>query len=497
MKSKSDLYQFLKISLIFSILSILDCFFYANKTFMYCLAAFQVVFLLYLLVRKKYTLYYCFYCGFLALSLEFEEFVGSNFYGLKSIRLLGINIGTLLIIPLFLCLLFDSRKFIKKSLVFDSFFRTFIAFFVFALISGGLNFIFNDNGIREVASIRNYIEAIYPYMFIFLCFSSLFLLFKKGYLDFSIFENTLFSIIVATSVTMCFSLIFKNYGVYGGIETLQVTTLSMTLPCAIIVFAYSNIEKRKKIIVFIAAVLITILSLLFNANGKIVLSLGISILFLLYICFRKNKTVFFSLLLILPLVVYGGLFALGKMTSTSLLLKIKVEQALSTISFWKPDWFENMSDSPKFRIEEFLTILDEYAKKPWSIIFGKGFLGTTKDNLGYYITASQTTFSDFELKNGLYYNMHESLNNLFLTGGLFGLFFYLKFLFAGIKSSRVSFWGVLGTFWFALFFRYSITIGVFGISVLALSFLKYDESRKAEVFQKKCVSQNRVLELNG
>lgn len=480
MKISNKNNSFIITSILFSIISIINSYFYLNKTIMHIIVIFQVLFLFFLLVKRKYTSYYCFYCGFLALSLEFPDFVGSDFYGLKSIKIAGINIGVLLIIPLFICLLVD-RKVVRKSSKIDNFFIVYLFFIIVSLLNGILNFILNDNGIANVAGIQVILDSIYPYMFIFLCFVCIYLLFKKKFLDFKILEDSLFSIIVAVAITMCFSFLSKNYGVYGGIETLQVSAISMTLPCSLVVLMYRDIDIRKRLIVFSAAIVITLLSLLFNANGKIVLSVGITVLFFLFVSFKTKKKLFIVLMVMLPFVIIVGLSVMSQMVETSFLLKLKVEQALSTISFWKEGWFENMSESPKFRIEEFLTILDEYTKKPWSLPFGKGFMATTRDNLGYYVSASATSFSDFELKTGLFMNMHESLNNLFLVGGLFGLFFYVKYLIEIIKSSRVSFWGVLGTFWFALFFKYSITIGVFGISVFAFSLILLDKKNVQEL----------------
>lgn len=469
MSEKSDAKQLILLSAVFVLVSVVNSFCYSNRIIMYALISAEVVFLLLLLLQKKFSTYFCFYCGFLSLSLEFSEFVGSDFYGLKTIKIAGVNLGVLLVIPLLASLLLSKKQFEYSSPYLRSFFVMFVFIICIAFFVGLFNYITNDNGVRDLISLKSFIDSAYPFLFVFGCYWCVYLMNGKGLLHRQQLENGLYSIIVAVAITMLLSAALKNYGKYGGIDTLQVSSISMALPCALVVFIYKRIRLWKRALISIAALVILVLSLKYNANGKSVLSIGITIFFILYILFFTRRSWFIAVVILLPFLALLGFLIIHRLVSESFLLKLKFDQAMSTIAFWKPDWLKNMSASPRFRIEEFLTICNEYYFKPYALLFGKGFLGTTRDNLGYYLNAGTTSFSEIELQTHLYFNMHESLNNLFLISGLFGLTFFFWFLLLGIKSSKESPWGVLGVFWFAFFIKYSVTISVFGITCFAIA----------------------------
>ena len=475
--------QFWQLTLFSTLVCFINCFFYANSGIMYTVVFMEIMWLLFLLVRGRLQQYYCYYIIFMALSLEFPEFVGiETFYGFKSIGIGVANIGVLMILPLFVRILL-VRKFkinIKNS--FDIFFKQFSIIVGLAFVLGLLHWFFNDNGIAYYATVGFFIKCMYISIYIYVCFFCFFAISKKQEFDIIYIENVLFSIIMAVSITMFLSFIFSNYGVYGGVRTLQICSLSMALPCSIVIFAYRNINIERRLPVFIASIILTILSLAFNANGKTVLSLGVSVVFLMTVFFRRNKVYFFIFLFCIPLAFFIGLNALEYMGNQSFLLTIKMKQAFSMIAFWQDRWFENLSLSPKARIQEFLTILAEYANKPWDFIFGKGYMGSTLDNLGYFVGATETGFSRFELDHGIYINMHESANSMFLMSGVYGLVFYLRYLFKAFRTASYSFWGVLSTFWFGLFFSYSITIAVFGITAFCLAMIMSDYDKKKKVY---------------
>ena len=475
--------QFWQLTLFSTLVCFINCFFYADSGIMYTVVFAEIMWLLFLLVRGRLQQYYCYYIIFMALSLEFPEFVGvENFYGFKTIGIGVANIGVLMILPLFVRILLVRNFRINKSSSFDVFFKQFSIIVGTAFILGLLHWFFNDNGIAYYANANLFINCMYISVYIYVCLFCFFFISKKETFDIDYIENVLFSIIMAVSITMLLSLIFSNYGVYGGVRTLQICNLSMALPCCIVVFAYKNINIERRLPVFIASVILTLLSLMFNANGKTVLSLGVSVIFLMAVLFKRNKVFFLIFTVCIPLLFLIGLQSLDYMANESFLLSIKLEQALSMIAFWRDRWFENLSLSPKARIQEFLTILVEYFNKPWDLFFGKGYMGSVLDNLGYFAGSTETGYSRFEIDHGIYINMHESLNSMFLINGAYGLLFYLRHLFKVLRISGLSFWGVIATFWFGLFFSYSITIAVFGITAFCLAFIISDNDKKKNVY---------------
>ena len=118
------------------------------------------------------------------------------------------------------------------------------------------------------------------------------------------------------------------------------------------------------------------------------------------------------------------------------------------------------------RIAEFLNIAEEYLRKPWYALFGKGFCGTIKDHLGLFEDLSEFSFSKWELELGAYYSLHESINCFFLVGGVFGLYTLLSLLWKTYRFIDKSPWLVFGFMWILLFYNYHLTIGIYGITSL-------------------------------
>lgn len=478
---KSKTIEFWQLSVLSSLVCICNCFFYSNRMIMYIVVGIEVLWLFTRLATGKLLQYYCHYVVFMALSLEFPEFVGiENFYGFKSIGLGSINIGVLMILPLLFRLLMKGKIIIGKNGILDKFFRNFSFLVIAALLLGFVHWMFNDNGIGNYATMSTFFSYMYLSVYIYLCFLTFYLLSKEESFRTDYIENVLFSIIVAVAVTMLASFLLSNYGIYGGVRTLQICNLNMTLPCCVMIFIYKDINIERRIPVFVSSIVLSILSLMFNANGKLVLSLGVTFLFILIALFRRNRIAFIITVMAIPLFIFLGVKALEQLGNKSFLLSLKVEQALSLVGFWRSGWLDNISQSPQFRIQEFMTVASEYLKKPWDLFFGKGYMGSTLDNLGYFSVARDTTFSQFELTNHIYISMHETLNSIFLMSGLYGLYFYFKYLLKNIRSVSITFWCVIGAFWFGLFFNYSVTIASFGITAFSLALTKIDHYYEAK-----------------
>ena len=466
---------FLLNTIVVCAISILNSVFYTNWLIMSIVVGLEVLFLFSQLLFNRPLEYLRFYIAFMALSLESPNFIGTDiFYGFKSFRILGVNLGVLMIFPLLIRLFYDGKIIFARKSRLSQFVKHTTIIICLGLIIGLLHWLINDNSALKIAGLSDFLEYCYIHVYVLAVLLCIYKIILSGRFEYEELEDTLFSIIIAIAVTMLFSLITHNYGNRGGLESLQVSNLYMVLPCAILIAFYGNINKGKKIIVLASSIVALLLSMLFNANGKIILSLFLSFAILLVVLFKQHRNAFYLSIIATPLALFALYGFLLKIGQGHFLLYIKIQQGIQMISFWRPGWFETLGGSPKFRFEELITIVAEYVQKPWDLLLGKGYMGSVTDHFGYFSTATTSTFPEFERVNHFYVGMHETLNSLFLTNGLLGIWYFIKYTIASIRVSQYSFWAVIGGFWFVMFFSYSVTIAVFGITAMAIAFYKYD-----------------------
>ena len=85
------------------------------------------------------------------------------------------------------------------------------------------------------------------------------------------------------------------------------------------------------------------------------------------------------------------------------------------------DLYENIPTSPRMRIEEFLNTLEEYKRKPYYAVFGKGFGGGHRDYRLAYDLYNASAFTDDQYTNKYFVFTHETFNGIFLRSGFYGL----------------------------------------------------------------------------
>lgn len=459
----------IKKALFCTVIAVINSFFYGNYLIMLFLTIGEVATILFFLVNKKYIKCISYYMIFMCLSMENKAFVGTDiFYGLKNFKIAGINVGVLLLVPMLLFLILNNKykriyKFpsLKKILLFET------ILLVIGVIIGVFNVIVNDNQVNFYgANLQMIIRASYNYVIIALEMW-VFGISLASNDDNQVIGQSLASIIIAVFIDSVLCLVFQNYGNRGGTESLQLSNVYMVLGAAPLLLFYKNESFFYKFTIGVSGLFILILTLVYNSSGKLVLTfifLPVMLLFVLKDNRRIIKnSIFILIFIIFLLIIFAGLSR--NFSSNNYLFFRKIEQAIGLISFWKKDWLANIPSSPKMRITEFLNIANEYYNKPWYLLFGKGVMGTITDRLGIfpYFDVDSAAFSSWEVLSRRYYAMHETLNVLFLTNGIMGLLFYTKIILYGLKNAHSSFWLLLGTYWFAFFYNYSITISVFGI----------------------------------
>lgn len=470
----------------------LNSAFTTNFNIMLILTTLQVIFLFVLFIKGNDMDFLCYYIIFTAASMEYGEFLGTElFYGIKNFKIVGINLAIWLIVPLFfkhlvlnyIFLFFKKNNSYVKKVSISMIILTLLGTFV-----GLSSILINDNNTGQIQGVLSYfLNESYIFFFSLICILTIVSVVEKNDNNTEKLKITILAIFVGLQASILYSILSGTYGNYGGINTLRVSNIVMLIPLSLLIPFYKVFSKKINIIFLFLGSLTVLLALYFNSNGKILLLMMLVPIIVIFLIFYKGKKLSVSALMItLPIFITGILFLVNNFTETSRLLTLKIEQTLSLISIWNNDWFETMNASPRARIAEFLNIGIEYYEKPYFFLTGKGYLGTIPDHLNMFISWSLTGFSSLEWSMGVFYQMHETLNTIFLTNGLIGLLIFGYIAKLLIFKFQTSVFLLIGSIWFLLFYGYSITLAVFGIVSLIVGLYDLDKN-----FQEKISSKTR------
>ncbi|MEW6621773.1 MAG: hypothetical protein AB1420_01335 [Bacillota bacterium] len=468
------------------IVSLLNSFCYANYSVMLGLAIVEVVLLLKCLISKKYIKYLCYFTIFLSTSMESSTFVGVDvFYGFKNFKIAGVNLGAIFILLILIVLIANGsiNKAFKISGNVSKFIKGALLLTVLALFMGLFSLLINDNNVANyMTSITMFIYASYIFVFVAVEIIVIATIIERNGKDTTEIKQALVAIIISLAVTMIMSLMFENYGNRGGLPSLQVSNLVMLLISAVIIHFYKDFVFKERMIIAFSSIVIFILGLIYNTNGKMIIIAMVLPLIIIFMLFRNKK--YKTALFIFFIGFFGILLTINLLipllNASSPLFAIKLEQATSMLAFWESGWLHNMPDSPKIRIAQFLNVIYEYYEKPWFFLFGKGFMGTIKDHLQMFGNINEFSYSAWELNHRVYYVMHETLNTLFLTNGFFGLIYFLMIFKIILKNFSKSPWLLVGGFWFVLFYSYSLTISIFGATAFIVGLYDIDIDKNEE-----------------
>lgn len=478
-----------KVIVLASVVGCLNVLFSTNYIISLIIVSLELIILTYHFINKNITKYLGYYLIFLSLSYEYDYmFEGVKFYGFKNFRILGINLGIITLLPiLFLFALFiinNGMNFIKLIKKYSSklyyFINIFLLITYLATFMGLFQLLVNDNNILSMPSVFNsflgivYYNALFPILVI-IAFIYILITEKQNII---LFIDYLTAILIGLVISMVFSKLTNSYGFYGGMNTLLVSQVIHYIPFMLLLPFY----KKNKFfnLTFFIAIIGTILTLFYNIKGKMII-IYLLLPFAIIIIFYKKKKLEYLVFVLLFLVIIGLLFGNGFIeyfNENSNLFRSKLKQAISLIKFHDSNWLSNMPNSPKVRIMEFINISNEYIKKPWYLLFGKGYMGTFKDHNLFFssLNNSLSTFSIKQWETGTFYRVHSSINIFYLYYGLAGLVFYfymMKIIFWNFYKSP---WLLIGGYWLLVLYGFSITITPFGMIALMLGFLQIDSS---------------------
>lgn len=444
-----------------------------NRIIAYVFVTWQVLMLIYMFAKRRYIDYLGLYIIFCGLSMEYDKLVGgAEFYGFKNTRILGVNLGILSLIPLVLMSI--KYFFIPKGKRLSGFYKMFMFLQTSAMVIGLLLITFNDNGVWSFPNvIRLYVDNLYT-----MCIQQTFLLFifimlVNEFDTIESLENYFLSLLVGVVLSLVISRLFGTRGSYGGVQTLIASNNARWLPMMLIIPIYA--KYKNSIMIWLIGIVGAILVLLYNATGKMVILYTI-VPFIYIFVSLKNKQYkrALGITIILPLLIIGIFFGVQKLAQQSILLSSKLSQALSLLDYFTGKiGTDDVSSSPRLRLYETGNIIQEYSKKPWLLLLGKGILGTVKNytNMSYHAGA----YSDIQWQTGLFFRMHESINKLLLANGLAGIWFLFVTTKNGIKDIAKTPFGAIGLYWLLICYGHSITMTAFGFSCLVYSLIQADK----------------------
>lgn len=465
--------------------AIINVYFLFNKTISYILIGFELLALVWLLLRKKIADYYGCYLVFLCTSIEYGYFVGNDaFYSFKNFRIMGMNLGIICLLPIFLFALFDIKRifsFIKRKSALKKFLKFLLIINISAIIMGLIMLLINDNNILSIDNlIGSFLTELYMWFFLpWLIIISLLYAIINNVASLQKIKKYFVALIISFSISTVFSYFFSQTGYYGGVDTLIISGLNFLCPLFILLPFYGE-KKYNKIIYTILTVASLLLILYFNSNGKTILLLVLTLLLGLILLFSKYKLMYLLIPTIIGTLVLIVLL-LSNVLDSSILWNSKFKQVVDLLSFWKKDWFVNMSESPKARLSELLNTVCEYAKKPYFLVAGKGYMGSIKDHLSLFgFVYEEGGFSIEEWEILSFYTVHETLNGLFLSSGILGVALLINVFRTFVKNYRKSFYLMIGCIWFLLLYGYSVTLTAFGLSSLIIGLIDMD------AYNEKC-----------
>lgn len=473
-------FTLLRLYLLSILISVFGVLFYDNAAVTYLFVLLEVASLVYCFCRKRFVDYLGLYILYTGLSLEFGQLLNNEkFYSFKEVRIFGLNLGVLALLPLAAYAIakrIKAGQSEKKKTAMHLFIRYYCLIWGIGIFIGIILSLFNDNNVNEYFNMAGVIlEEAYERgaqpLLLFAIFS--FLLSEKQ--EFGKIENYFEATLSGCVFYMMFSWLFGRYGYYGGVDTLIAPNNVRWVPLLLLLPFYKKYRGSARL--WILGVIGAYFSLRYNATGKtIILYVLVPVIWLIYCIKNKEWKRLYGLIALVPLAFAGGIFAIQRLVETSVLFRSKFRQAQSLIKGIFGGEMNRVLDSPLKRFHEIGNIMLEFLEKPQLVIFGKGLGGTFIDRIG--MTLSESDYSKAECSAGVFINVHETVAKLLLSGGIIGIVFLVWVLVKCIKNFSVSPWILLGVYWFLISYGYSITMTAIGLPCLLYSLNKIEYCKK-------------------
>lgn len=462
------------------IVAVANILFYNRPLYAYGLIAIEIVILLYDMIYEKWVDYFGNYVIFCGLSLEFIQLTTvTRIYSFKEFRILGINLGVITLLPLAFVAM---RQFLldgidNKDSALCKFSKHYCLIIVASLLMGMIMIAINDNDISKISPISILIEELYQRGFQPILMIIIFL-FLSTYATDEIekISDYLLAALIGVVISMMVSLFSNNLGYYGGVSTILTCVNIRWIPILLLLPVYQRYKGR--FLLILIGVAGAFLTLLYNATGKTLLIYVLIPVMYILMNFKEQKYGnALLMLMVIPVLISLLTPLISYLRSESVLFNSKFIQVVSLLSFFERKTEASaVASSPRIRIQEIINITNEYIKKPYFFLLGKGLGGTM---LVGDMKFTAHAFTDLEWSSGLFFNVHESFAKLYLSNGMYGIWFFFYTIVLCLKRATKSPWILVGLYWFAISFGYSITMTAFGLSCLLYGF--YESEREENV----------------
>lgn len=471
-----------------------NIFFVKSKDFMALFSIVEFLILSIVLLIKGCKQFLLLLLLFTSISFDVPEFVDPSFdsiYSVSNLPLFGFT-GLFALIILTFILFLASRNVtlkIKNNNLFILFNFSLYVIFVGVVMSLVCSLI-NDNMIPQNSFVFFFKNDFAKYFSI----STLTILYilqinndSNFYVD---LKQYLFTILIALILASPISVLSGYVGSYGDSEIILMPLTFFYSTCIILFLFDKKYIKYKKSLLIVSFVAFYLQFFYSNSLGG---KSWLVLIFLLYFLYKRYIKKSFKIplvIIITTIIVLMGfsINTLGVNNSSDNLIDKKLNEAMSILAFSQINYYENISNSPKARIDEFINVLNEFEEKPLLSIFGKGFGGSVQDHNRSFGSFQSSYFSDEEYINNSFVFLHESINVIFLKFGLIGIALFFLLIINIFKSDFTNPWLSIGFIWFIFFFGYTFSLGIFGISSIILGFyeaniIKENQNLKESVCQ--------------
>ena len=482
--NKRTLTVSLKNTIYISCLLLLHVYGTKSSSFMYAALAIEVFLIVYCLIKGNLCSAFIFTAISLACSMEVSSFVYPNsmtrpLYSIFSIPALSIFPFYILTGLLFVLSYQKNRKYLyeySKRTPIRRFLRALPLLFFTGLLTGLISILINDNNIAEYSWYGTAFFTTNLRILSLICFvaSGAYLVIANP-INKSNIETRFIELLFAFGIVGLVTVVFRWHGYYGAIEEIMLMPLASSL-CPMLIVIPSFYKVRKPFLFYVVPIVYTISTLFYNSlmGSKFYMVPLLALLIAAITSMQKGKLKILIISIIVGLILLlnsGNIFSLVAGNSFG---NWKLSQFINLFSLSSggngiAGLYNNMDASPRFRIDEFVNIALEYFRKPGYALFGKGNCGSIIHTWG--TTNWQSTngaFSDYQISSGIYINMHESINVIFLRHGIVGLLFFVRTMIDVIKRVFKSPWALGGLVWFLFYWGIYISWWI-GAMMLVLS----------------------------
>lgn len=428
----------------------------------------QVLYVLFLVVRNKYQDALLWHLIFVLTSVSGTNAVGIEsidsdyIYNYARLKIAGPIGLSYCVILLLLILSFTNKRKISEKLLYNKLFKLFSFACVSGFLIGFIGFFIDDYNTDGIINYGIYITIVLVTM---KCLMNLYSIeFVKKISRY--LEIVLSGALLATVINYMTGGVTTTYGVLGDIIlTPDISNYGIML---LFCFFVPHNKSRVARVFILMGIISFAYIILTTSNGKVLISIAIALIILAYILITSDS---YSKRIKASAIVFVCI-AVGTISQMSIgdLTDQKAKQAASIFS----GDVNEIEQSPYVRFGTFCNLAYEAIYNPIFLVFGHGYGGYFKDNLGFFAQLNlHTAFSDKDAATGHYHSAHDTYCSVPLNNGFIILFILLYISFLYIKRTKIEPYAFAAVPWLVLTFYFNTQTATCGLLFLYASEYKF------------------------